>query len=648
MINRNRVKFYSASDLSLGTFLGRIEDVLNSAIIPQNLNDIIELYNIQKFINNKIYSKNWDSTKIDNYQHQISQFKVIIPQWIANHKNTLTECVSNIYPEYKVDFWEVIGIYNISKDWSDSYFKVLSASFSLYHILLCKSIVNQFALSIIDRFKKDEDALELILSHYVFMEHFSPKFFLPSNLDIYTIELIMNKYLEEDNASIRNLEGIMSFPQINGKKINKKTKILAKQKYHLIREKLFKQNNPQIVEYSLGVSFSPEVEEKAGYIIKNENKEVFISYSSDWIINNKDYPTLLNNFIYLFGFVDTIQMRFMLYNNNRNHSLIDFLSGQGLKGGFNPNFTFNQNFNIKILQVSAYYHFMKKVIGISIENLIEYFFSEYLPKEFSINGFQIHMPTKNTTYLEKCKIIAPELEILMRMYHHYASEGIENGSFLEFDSDIIPINLISSLIPHKYVYPEDKLFDVASHYLCSNQSMLSYLQSEDKSYNSFIELLLKEKSVSLKDYNPIHIQEIQWLNNNGFVKITEEQKILLEKPSFIIYDLFENGYISWWHTGSSTQQILKNLELKGFVKIPKERRLFSEQECDVYNYILNNHFTDSLAIRNKYSHGNINRTTPNSKEHHDNYMLFLLLLINFIIKINDELCIVSSRQIDMS
>jgi len=644
MSDRNRVKFYSVSDLSRGIYLDRIETILDSSIDLNNINDVIELFNIQKFIDNEIFSSDWSPTKIHSYQQKVSRFNSIIPTWIVNHESDLIEATSNLFPEYKADFWEVVGNYNIYMDWSDSYFQALSSEFSLYHILPNKTIVRRFDSSLVERLKIDEDALEFILRYHVFLRPVSPKIFLPLSLEIYTIEKIMNRYLEKENLSIRILEGINAFPKINGQQISWKIKKLAKQEYDRIHEKFFRENDSQIVGYSLGVTFSPEIEEDTGYVIKYEEKKLLISYSSNWVIKNADYPTLLNNFIYLFDFVDPKQMRFLLHNNKQKHSFIDFISDSGIKGGFNPNFSFLQDFNMRRLQMTCYYHFLKDVIGITIEDLVEYFFAEYLPQEFSIEGFRICMPTKETTYLEKCKIIAPELEIIMKSYHHYVNEGSKSLNSLEFDSDTVAIKLLSSYLPNKYVYPGAEQFNQAAYYLCSNQCMLNHLQNKETSHDNFIQLLLNEV-VFLEDY-PMYIRDIEWLSENGFIHIAEDRKIILEKSSFIIYDLFMHGYMSWWHVDKNTKRILSDLKVKGFVRVPEDRRLFSEQECDLYNYILNDvGFSDNLGIRNKYAHGNIDRSTPNSQEHQDNYMLFLLLLINLIIKINDELCIVSSGLI---
>jgi len=46
MSDRNRVKFYSVSDLSRGIYLDRIETILDSSIDLNNINDVIELFNM--------------------------------------------------------------------------------------------------------------------------------------------------------------------------------------------------------------------------------------------------------------------------------------------------------------------------------------------------------------------------------------------------------------------------------------------------------------------------------------------------------------------------------------------------------------------------------------------------------------------------
>lgn len=52
------------------------------------------------------------------------------------------------------------------------------------------------------------------------------------------------------------------------------------------------------------------------------------TFSSRWISNNLDFPTLMNNFIHLFGFVDTCYRSTFPLKTSQQHSIESFI---GLK-----------------------------------------------------------------------------------------------------------------------------------------------------------------------------------------------------------------------------------------------------------------------------------------------------------------------------
>lgn len=70
--------------------------------------------------------------------------------------------------------------------------------------------------------------------------------------------------------------------------------------------------------YSFCVSFGPYENERNE---RFENGKWIFEYSNNWIKNNKDYPTLLNNFIYLFEYID-IQARCTHVSNGVDRSSI--------------------------------------------------------------------------------------------------------------------------------------------------------------------------------------------------------------------------------------------------------------------------------------------------------------------------------------
>lgn len=66
-----RVKFYSANDLMYGSNLRKSEKIIQEyekGKEVNDINDIIELYNVKKYFDNKIYFSEWDSERIERYE----------------------------------------------------------------------------------------------------------------------------------------------------------------------------------------------------------------------------------------------------------------------------------------------------------------------------------------------------------------------------------------------------------------------------------------------------------------------------------------------------------------------------------------------------------------------------------------------------
>jgi hypothetical protein len=81
-----RIKFYSASDWSSGYYLEKAENRLlqnNIDIQHLDINDIIELYNVSLFFDNKVYLKTWDEEKISTYILRIKNIKGIIGKYMS-------------------------------------------------------------------------------------------------------------------------------------------------------------------------------------------------------------------------------------------------------------------------------------------------------------------------------------------------------------------------------------------------------------------------------------------------------------------------------------------------------------------------------------------------------------------------------------
>ena len=82
-----RIKFYSVNDLSSGYNLSKIEKLLtqyHEGKEVNDINDIIELYNINKFFENKMHLTNWTFDDIDFYEKTAKSYLGVIARFIKS------------------------------------------------------------------------------------------------------------------------------------------------------------------------------------------------------------------------------------------------------------------------------------------------------------------------------------------------------------------------------------------------------------------------------------------------------------------------------------------------------------------------------------------------------------------------------------
>lgn len=110
-MQNGQVKFYFLNDISCGWYFPRVESILlnfdpNKKVINYDISDILELYNIQKFIDNGVLLRSWSSQDISKIKDIVKQFRKIIAQYFnfrISDSNFDEKYVSLDY-EYQSDF----------------------------------------------------------------------------------------------------------------------------------------------------------------------------------------------------------------------------------------------------------------------------------------------------------------------------------------------------------------------------------------------------------------------------------------------------------------------------------------------------------------------------------------------------------------
>lgn len=204
---------------------------------------------------------------------------------------------------------------------------------------------------------------------------------------------------ESNNQNLNYLQLVSNIQSSKDKlEISPKTLLKAKRKVAELEAELFQQNSGVLMETSVLFTSSQEEEFK----VKIENSSVTATYNKEWIEENKDYPTLLNNFIYLFGFVD-FQIRSTLVSKLSNMGVFERYLLTSSKNAYKKGAAFEQMNSLSLLQLMGYYNVLFS-IGIRLEEVMEWFFKHYLSSEFNAQNFKITIRHQALQYLKNVQI----------------------------------------------------------------------------------------------------------------------------------------------------------------------------------------------------------------------------------------------------
>lgn len=631
-----RVKYYSTNDLSAGFYLKRIEDIICNFVVEKkrvDINEIIELYNIQQFFHNRIYSIHWTKQQLNDYSEIVSDFSKVIGEFFSRiNTDTIESMFDTIYYDYRNDFWKLIEKYKVYDKISVEQFRkiILNKHFILNDVLKCKNIVKKFSDEIITYMEKNPFCAEIILSYYLEKHDRNiESLYFPVELSNEKKTLILDKYIASNSSNINYLKLIFESNSTNNLRLPDRLKLKAKRKYDEEIETLFKEGTG--FEYGAKVSFSNKIDEEFKFET-DDNRILSVLYSAKWIKENLDYPTLLNNFIYLFGYTD-LQFRSLHVSRESQMSIIEKYLGIKGRKEYPTGIAFQQIQMLAQLQMIRYCNELEKY-NIFLEDIIEWFFCNYLEEEFNVKGFCFNKSSHTVSYLEKCRNIAAEFDNILKRFKIYCEDGEIDDELLHISTEHIFIKDIPSMLSNKYIYPCGNDYQTISNLLFSDQSIIHYLPKLSNNYNSFYCLLEKE-NVYYDMFEDYQIPSIDWLIDHNIIKIDNKKRIMpyWEKIK-ILNELYQHDVVCFSYM-KKYQSIIMELNKMGLVQFSSS--LFSRPEQDYYNYLFNkSEFDNGLDIRNSYTHGT-QRVDENQNK--QDYFIFLRIMILIVIKINEEFCL---------
>lgn len=635
---RDRVLFLDRNDLLCGYQLDRIEDMEIPDLSQITINDAIEFYEIKRYFDAEIHLKTWTEDDYEAYKMKSKKLYGLTMCYF----NTLTnDNAANLYGEidisYRSVFWQLFSICKLQEKLSGSAFTQLiqSEHINLFDLLEHKEIVSSYGLELRNFILADTRHIRLIIHAYE--QDFTPgkKIYLPDELTGEDILQYISQYIDSPTVNPNHLE-ILHFMHPTKKiPITDELRLAAKRRYHTEAERISKDG--VTLTSGVRVLLSPAQKEEKTFDINST--ESTCTYSTAWLKDTLDYPSVFNNFIYIFEFVDVPQMRSLQVYKRSHSGVFDFLTRSRSSRMYPNSLGFNTIQNMGNLQMHVYYEFLHSN-NVCFEEALRWVFTQYLQEEFQFPEMRVRFPSQGTTYSEKCTTIVTAFESILKQYSLYAKHGTIDFELVAMSSSSVKLDFIPSLLKKKYVYGKGNEYASMTNLMFSDQCMLAHIPriyDEGKHYNCFLELLQNE-SISLSDYHERDIQMLRYLEEKKLIQITSEGKIALRdiKRVSLLYDLYQHDVINISHYANDIDPIIKEWENAGIIYVGNT--LFSEPEVDYLNYLLNrSEYDNGLELRNRYAHG-VLQIDPDESVHKQNYFILLRVMVLLAIKINDELC----------
>lgn len=643
---KDRVCFFSRNDLSVGYNLEmaekRIIEIENGSI-PQDLEGIIELWHIRRLFENDCKLLRWSDGDFARLKSSSEGYNTIIAKFFNGlSQQTIKEEFEVIECEYQKTFWTIIdtfGLYKIIT--TDTLREILSGDTNnLRNVLCCHGVVEKYKTIIREELLSNKDSASIILGIYVAKRESQSedKLYLPSNLSLKDKEQIIDEYLDSEKP---NLNYVRLITQIKNDKnkivLSPKTKLKAKRLEDRLNKELLEDPNSYKTRYSVSLRFT----EKEGIppleIGIDEQGIPTHTYSVSYIKECDNKQRILYCGA-IFGWLN-------------NHLLLNLINKKVEADGFEKlfmdkgvdsypaNIVFNKKEMLSQKLLYAY-DLVLQELGSSLTNELKQYYEQHLRLEYDYPGLVLNLPLPNDSFLNKCRILCPELDAIVKQYTTFVE-------YDEIDEELIrlshPLKIEEgrSMLTNKYyeINTDNKDVNLALGGLfASGNYILHHVEPfKGKHYHSLVELLENEDSVSYSNYSGrqkelldiLIQQELIGINSQGYLYIIDETKIE------ILESLREYGVCSYWHYDDKGRKILDDYFEKGWVVT--DDHLLSKPEREYFSYYLDNMmFTNGKAYRNHYAHGSVT-SAIDDKEHLDAYYTLLKLLVILMMKIEDDL-----------
>lgn len=361
-------------------------------------NIIVEIYCAQQLISKDMCLGVWDDMRLSLYKANIQKLPLAVGKYMsAVTDDNWEDILQKTRVENKRRLIDIFTSYKTYENVSSEKIRNLleDHTLPLRYVLMHRALVNQYSNEIIQYMKSTPETAELLLS-LIERDRSDRKYFFPQSLSDTDKNSILENYIGWENANPNYLKLITNSSGNSNLRIFDETKRAAKDRYDKLMDNHFAEHTGMM--FGVNVVFSKGQTDVSN--ISRDGNILTASYSTRWIDDNLDFPTLLNNFIHVFGYVDSnFRSRFPALK-----SQLGIESMLGIKGEreYITGIVHKQLSLLFSMQMKGYRNHLSN-LGIDIEQIFKWFFKTYLFEEFGISDYIFNASSDGTTTLEKNK-----------------------------------------------------------------------------------------------------------------------------------------------------------------------------------------------------------------------------------------------------
>ena len=619
-----KIKYYDSSDLAYDYMIERaIQFVDQYGESPNfnNINLVLAAYNVYLLLTKaKLKSA---------YLHYASIAKTYIKHcniYFSNLNNDNIKCSHNIPMQlYQEDYWQLFNntklYYSIDKKIIK--FLLYKLTPSLTAILKHPQIVNVYSREITCYIIKNQYSILFILDYYfTYNKESTKKFILPKELTSKILLWLINKKLSSNNISpqyLRLIENSTNSTLI----IPDKMKVKAKRCRKQIESEILSTNSSMISNMKIVFKNIDELIK-----IDFQPPNLTITLDKSWIDENNHNDYLFAN-LFIFYFICDINYRAKFIANKTDSTKLEDLISKplGLNDYFQPLLSRIQEDLAHLFIMS--YDKLLLTQNKRIEDLLKWFYTEFIAEEFHVHKFIFNSSSTNTTFIEKCRNLCSEIDSILKQYQLYYENNDIDRDLLEINSKPLLFSQLESYDKNKYAYIVDTEYINSMNLLFSDQSYLNLITKLLDTNKTFIsEIINPTIDLFLTDFDESQKKLIKKLQQQQLIILNQQNQIIAKKNNIeVLKDFYENSCIC----NKAYQKQLNKLN----IECKYTNSLFSTSEVDYLNFILNKkQFPNGHDLRNKYIHGS---QSQNEISQLNDYYLLLMIHCFIALKIYDEL-----------